>query len=79
MQKEYGVTLRNENRGNTFRPNLPKPKTDRPFKIIRFSKSDTDIKTVIGFLYGDPEENIPPSTVGEKCFDSILNTATKGE
>ena len=78
-QKEYGVSLRHEARGNTYRPNLPKPEKDRPYRIIRFSKSIDEIKKVTGFLYGDAEEEIAASVVGEKCFDTVLNEAKKGE
>ena len=78
-QKEYGVTLRHEARGNTYRPNLPKPENDRPFRIIRFSKSVDDIKQVTGYLYGDADEEIAASVVGERCFDTILSEAKKGE
>lgn len=78
-QKEYGVKLRQEARGSTYRPSLPKPQNNRPFRIIRFSKSVDDIKIVTGLLYGDPDEEISASVVGEKCFDIILNKAKQGE
>ena len=78
-QKEYGVKLRQESRGNTYRPSLPKPQNNRPFRIIRFSKSVDDIKIVTGLLYGDPDEEIAASVVGEKCFDIILSKAKQGE
>lgn len=78
-QKEFGVTLRHESRGNTYRPSLPKPQNNQPFRIIRFSKSIDDIKKVIGYFYGDPEEEISASIIGEKCFDSVLLNAKKGE
>lgn len=78
-QKKYGVKLRQETRGKTYRPDLPKPQINRPFHIIRFSKSIDEIKKVTGFLYGDPNEEIAASDVGEKCFDTILEEAKKGE
>ena len=78
-QKEYGVKLRKESRGNTYRPNLPKPQNDRPFRVIRFSKSVDDIRIVTGRLYGDPDIEISASDVGEKCFDTILTMANQGE
>ncbi len=77
-QREYGLTLRKEARGNTFRPDLPKPKNDRPFRIIRFSKSINEIEEVTAFLYGDTDEEIQASVVGEKCFDNTLKEARRG-
>ncbi len=77
-QKEYGVTMRHEARGNTYRPALPKPKIEKPYRVIRFSKSIDDIKTVSIHLYGDVDEKITASMVGEKCFDAILDQSKNG-
>lgn len=77
-QKDYGVNPRHETRGDTFRPSLPKPQNDRPYRIIRFVKNIDDIKKVTGFLYDDPYEEVAPSSVGEKCFDTILDKANSG-
>ena len=78
-QSRYGVSLRHENRGNTFRPSLPKPTNDTPFRIIRFSRSMDDIKYLIGYFYGDKEVEINSSQIGEKCFDKVLNEAKEEE
>lgn len=78
---EFGVTPRKDIRGpgQTFRPTLPKPQNEKPFKIIRYSKGIDDIKTLIGYFYGDKEETVSPSLIGEKCFDKILDDAKKNE
>ena len=78
---DYGVTLRSDARGygQTFRPTLPKPVNEKPFRIIRYSKSIEEIKLLIGYFYGDVEETVSPSLIGEKCFDRILEEAKKQE
>lgn len=74
--KNYGVKLRSGVRGgNIYRPNLPKPIDDKPYRVIRFSKSVEDIKVLVGYFYGDQEESIEASIIGEKCFDTILEDA----
>jgi len=74
---EYGVTLRHDPRGETYRPNLPKPINDKPFSIIRFSKSLEDIKILIEYFYGDKDAEINASVIGEKCFDAIFKEVNK--
>lgn len=73
----YGVRLREEQRGNTFRPQLPKPENDRPYRIIRYSKSIEDIKILTGYFFGDKEEDVDASVIGEKTFDCLLEQAKK--
>lgn len=73
-----GVSLRNETKGKTFRPQLPKPENDKQYKIIRYSKSSEDIKVLTEYFYGDKDEDIQASVIGEKCFDAVLKVA-KGE
>lgn len=79
-KNNYGMQLRSDIRsgGETFRPSLPQPSNDKPYKIIRYSKSIQDIRTLVGFFYGDEEEDVSPSSIGEKCFDKVLGEA-KGE
>ena len=73
----FGIQLRSDARsgGETYKPSLPRPENDKPYRIIRFSKSTQDIQTLVGFFYGDPEEDISPSLIGEKCFDKVLSEA----
>ncbi len=77
-KSQYGVSLRNETRGNAFRPNLPKPSNESPFRTIRFSRSVDDIKYLIGYFCGDMDAEVSASQVGEKCFDKVLEDA-KGQ
>lgn len=80
-KEEFGVTPRKDPRGSgqTFRPTLPKPESEKPNKIIRYSKSIEDIKILIGYFYGDKDGDISPSLIGEKCFDQVLEEARKKE
>ena len=79
-KNDYGIQMRSDARsgGTMYKPSLPQPENERPYKVIRFSKSIQDITTLISFFYGDPEEEISPSIIGEKCFDKVLKEA-KGE
>ena len=76
---DLGVALRKDSRGNTYRPQLPKPENDKPYRIIRYSKNLEDIKALTGFLFGDKDADISPSVVGERCFDEMLKEAKKQE
>lgn len=77
----YGIVTRKDIRGNgqVFKPNLPKPKNEKPYKVIRYSKSIEDIRILIKFFYGDSEEKVSPSLIGEKCFDKTLEDVKKLE
>lgn len=77
-KSKYGVSLRKETRGNTFRPNLPKPQNESSFRTIRFSRSVDDIKYLIGYFCGDMDAEVSASQVGERCFDKVLEDA-KGQ
>lgn len=73
-QRQYNISLHSDgNKGKAFKPTLPKPQSDTTSKVIRFMKSEDDISRVKASLYGDPEIDISPSIVGEKCFDIMLN------
>ncbi len=74
-KKDFGVVLRTDRRsgGETYRPSLPMPENEKPYKVIRFSKDSKDIKVLIRHFYGNEEENISPSVIGEKCFDKVLS------
>lgn len=78
---DYGILLRTDRRGNgaTYRPSLPQPDNEKPYKIIRYSRDVQDIRALIAFFYGTPDENIKPSIIGEKCFDKVLNEAKGGD
>jgi hypothetical protein len=70
----FAVITRTIPRGEQFRPNLPMPKRVEPHRRrISFVKNLRDIRTVAQYLFDD--ENVDPSTVGEKCFDLTLRKA----
>ena len=71
--------MRKDQRGNTYRPQLPQPENDRNYKVIRYSKSVEDIRTLTEYLFGDKDADISPSIVGERCFEKILEEAQKKE
>ena len=75
VNASFGVVLRTDRRsgGETYRPSLPMPENEKPYKVIRFSKDSKDIKVLIRHFYGNEEENISPSVIGEKCFDKVLS------
>lgn len=65
--------------GYVFNPTLPKPKNDKPYRRISFSRSIEEIEDIIEYLYNDREQNVSPSQVGEKCFELILEKAHSKE
>ena len=75
--KKYGITLRSSQKGRTFNPQLPSPPSDKPYKVIRFTRWSEDISAVSEYLFH--ESDFEPSKVGEKCFDIILENAKKNE
>ena len=64
-----------------FNPELPKPPSDKPYRIIRYSKDENEILDIVEYFYQDRNHTITPSQIGEKCFDIILEKAhaTKDE
>lgn len=72
--QEFDIRLRGDvKKGKTYKPTLPKPQNDSTYRIIRFMRSEDEISRVKANLYGDPEIDISPSIVGEKCFDIMLD------
>lgn len=76
---DLGVNLRRDQRGNTYRPQLPQPENDRQYRVVRYSKSVEDIKILTGYLWGDKDADITPSAVGERCFDKMLEQVKEKE
>lgn len=62
-----------------FNPDLPKPPSDKPYKIIRYSKDEKEILDIVEYLYKDRNHSITPSQIGEKCFDIILEKTRSTE
>lgn len=57
-----------------FKPDLPKPPNDKPYKVIRYSKDVEEISDLIEYFYKDRNHSVSPSQIGEKCFDIMLET-----
>jgi hypothetical protein len=73
------IKFRKNKEGLIFEPQLPKPHNDKPYRVIRFSKSVEDIQDIIEYLYNDKTHDISNSKLGEKCFDLILGKARAKE
>lgn len=75
------IKFRQNKGGMVFNPDLPKPPSDKPYKIIRFSKDESEILDLVEYFYSDRNHSITPSQIGEKCFDFVLRKAhaTKDE
>ena len=69
------LTLRKNRDGFMFKPTLPKPQNDKPYRIIRYSKDVDKINELIEYFYKDSDHSVSPSQIGEKCFDIMLETA----
>lgn len=77
-KSEYGVSLRHDAKGETYRPILPKPQNEKPYRIIRYSKDVEQIDTMSQYLYGDVNAGKTPSEIGEKCFDLLYQKTKEG-
>ena len=61
-------------KGKQFKHTLPRPMPkESTKKRISYNKELDDIQTVQSYLFG--EKKVPPTQVGEKCFDMILEEA----
>ncbi|MEL7520297.1 MAG: ATP-binding protein [Cyanobacteria bacterium J06553_1] len=56
-----------------FIPNLPTPSAVAERKRISFNKPTEEVRMIGEFLFDDP--NTPATTIGEACFEEILNQA----
>lgn len=72
-----GMQLHKAKVGETYKPALPMPKNDKPFRTIRYSRSRLDIKILMEYFFGDTELEINSSVVGEKSFDFVLDIAKR--
>lgn len=61
--------------GKKYKPNLPLPKEDDPYRQIRFSRRISEIAEVATYLFDEP--TTPSAEVGEKCFDDVLQKVRK--
>lgn len=69
---EFKIKYKKNKGAQIFNPDLPKPPSDKPYKIIRYSKDEKEILDIVEYLYNDRNHSITPSQIGEKCFDLIL-------
>lgn len=69
------LPLRKSRDGLMFKPDLPKPPNDKPYKVIRYSKDEEAINELIEYFYQDRNHLVSPSQIGEKCFDIMLEKA----
>ena len=61
--------------GKKYKPNLPLPKEDDPYRQVRFSRRVSEIAEVATYLFDDPAK--PSTDVGAKCFDDVLQKVRK--
>lgn len=80
-EEKLPIKFRQNKGGMVFNPELPKPPSDKPYRIIRYSKDENEILDIVEYFYQDRNHTITPSQIGEKCFDIILEKAhaTKDE
>ena len=71
--KNRGSSVRNDPQALRFKPDLPKPKKQVQNKRISFVRSQTEIRIVSTYLFGNPDE--PTSEIGAACFDQVLESA----
>ncbi|WP_277072782.1 ATP-binding protein [Segatella oulorum] len=69
------VKFHSNNGALVFKPKLPKPPNDKPYRIISFSRGIEEIRDIIEYFYDDRTHPITPSQIGEKCFDFVLKKA----
>lgn len=72
---DNSLPLRKNHDGFMFKPDLPKPPNNKPYKVIRYSKGVEEINDLIEYFYKDRNHSASPSQIGEKCFDVMLETA----
>lgn len=79
IERSTTITFTNNKGADIYKPKLPKPVNDKPYRIISFSRSNEDIEDIIEYLYKDRHHTITASQVGEKCFQLILDKAHNKE
>lgn len=67
--------VKREPQGKQYKPVLPIPKEKKDNKRISFVRKQKEIMEVSEYLFDSPDEK--PSTVGERCFEIILEEAKK--
>ena len=70
--RTIGIKAKRHAGAIVFKPELPKPKQDKPYVIIRYSKPKEDVITLHESFYKDSSLPLNPSEIGAKCFDILL-------
>lgn len=74
-QKAWSAVRGSDGKAQRIVPHLPDPpQADLKKRIVFFRDGDA-VQTVGAFLFGDP--NTPPSEVGARCFDDVLERASR--
>ncbi len=71
--KAVAPTARKLDVEQRYIPNLPSPPPLAQLKRISFNKPVEEVRLIAEYIFGDPD--CPASTVGEACFEEILNQA----
>ena len=71
--KAVAPTARKLDVEQRYIPNLPSPPPMAQLKRVSFNKPVEEVRLIAEYIFGDPE--CPASTVGEACFEEILNQA----
>lgn len=73
--RRYGIEYQNRQGGFVYKPDLPAPPNDKPYRIIRFSRDLNDINKLKVYFYHENNPEVTPSHIGERCFDVVLQLA----
>ncbi len=71
--KAVAPTARKLDVEQRYIPNLPSPPPMAQLKRVSFNKPVEEVRLIAEYIFGDPD--CPASTVGEACFEEILNQA----
>lgn len=71
--KAVAPTARKLDIEQRYIPNLPSPPPMAQLKRVSFNKPVEEVRLIAEYIFGDPD--CPASTVGEACFEEILNQA----
>ena len=77
FQASHGLKFASSSGGMIFKPVLPKPPSDKNYRIIRYTKPTEDIKILSEYFFNDESLEISASIIGEKCFDTVFELACK--
>jgi hypothetical protein len=82
VEGNFGVQLsrvRGDNSATYYMPDLPAPENQKNWIQIRYSKHKSDVEYLCHQIFDDTLENIKAASVGEKCFDLLLEDLKSGK